>query len=329
MLKIKQEKIEKFYDVLDESSMIYFNKAKKSYLEAMLQSCDNLVHNTIKPEDLMPEDIEELKRLYESLEGDSFNKEEVRRAFVLTLFKAFKHLNVALSDFTPDTIGLLFAHFINILYKKEQSISVLDASCGSGNLLFSMLNNCNVSFSNVYGVDSNSSYINIALHLANLLDYEIEFFNQNNLRDMLIPQVDVVIGDLPIDEENDYLPNLTTVKNKLTYRPYLMVDNLMNYCKPGGHMIYLIPNNFFTHEKNKIIKDIILKESYIQALIELPLDLFKDPEFQKSILVIRKKGEQVAPIKDILMQRFPSFKDKEKVNNAIKQIEQWFVKTTK
>lgn len=330
MLNINHNKVERFYDFLDEAVIFIFENTKNSYLDSLLYAVDYVLSHDETVNQLEDSVINGLDQLMSKIEEESFNKEEIRKAFQLSLLKAFKHLNMNMSEITPDSIGMLFSYFIDLFFENQKDIDVLDATVGCGNLLFSMTNNSNKTFRNLYGIDVNATYLNVALRLANLMEYEVEFFNQNNLTKMLVSPVDLIISDLPMDKENEISSlDLVTAKNHISYKPYLMLENLMKYGKEGSYFFYLIPNDFFIHHNNELIKDIILKESHIQAIIELPLDMFKEVKNQKSILILQKRGNQVIVNQEILMLRFPSFKDKEKVKRAIDKINQWFNKIHK
>ncbi|QVK17253.1 class I SAM-dependent methyltransferase [Mycoplasmatota bacterium] len=326
MLNTIHNKVEKFYDFLDEAGTFIFESSKNNYLDSLLYAIDYVLSDE-SVNQLEESVIKGLDQILLKIENESFNKEEIRKAFQLSLLKAFKHLKLNMSEITPDSVGMLFAYLTDLFFEKKDDIDVLDATVGSGNLLFSMTNNSNKTFNNLYGIDVNPTYLKLALRLANLMEYEVEFFNQNNLDKMLVSPVDLIISDLPTDEEKEIGSfNLVTAKNNITYKPYLILENLMKYGKEGSYYFYLIPNDFFVHPKNDVIKAIILKESCIQGIIELPVDMFKEAKYQKSILILRKRGNQVTVNQEILMLRFPSFKDKDKVKNAIDQINQWFRK---
>jgi len=325
MLNTNHNKVEQFFDFLDEATLLIFEQSKNNYLDSFLYAVDYVLCDETALNQLEASVIIELEQLFLKIEEASFNKEEIRKAFQLSLLKAFKHLNMNMSEITPDTMGMLFSHLINLFYANQDEIDILDANVGCGNLLFSMINNSNRSFGKLYGIDIENTYLNIALRLGNLMEYEVQYFNQSNLKKMLVPPVDLIISDLPTDDDDEGIAfDLLTAQNKLTYKPYLMIENLMRYGKEGSYFMYLIPNDFFIRPKNDLIKEIILTETHIQAIIELPIDMFKEEKYQKSILILRKRGQQVSINKEILMLRFPSFKDKYKVELAIEKINQWF-----
>lgn len=314
MKNLKQNKTEKFYDFIDETTLYIYEQTKKSYLDSLLLTYDFLLANDETINSLELVIVEKISEFYQKIAEESFSKEEISKAFLLAMLKAFKHQKMNMSEITPDSIGILFAFLVDKFFSDYKSIDVMDACVGTGNLLITMMNNSHKKFGKIYGVDIDTTYLNIALRHANLLEYQIEYFNQNSMDNLLVPPVDLIICDLPTIDNG-------STDDEDTYK---LIENLMKYTKAGGYYIYLIPNDFFNQTHNENIKEIILSNTHIMAIIELPLNLFKDPKYQKSILVLKKRGENVLVNTEILMLRFPSFSEKEKVMNAIDKINQWY-----
>lgn len=311
MLTTDHQRIEKFYDVLSQTTDILYRNLNLSFFEVLILSCNYILDGEVINDDLSSEVRYELETIYSQLKGEPFNKEEIRRAFQLSLLQGLKHENLNLSMITPDSIGLLFAYLINNLYPDTSTINILDGTIGSGNLLFSMLNNSHVEADLIYGVDQSYDFLEIALTLADLLDYPIELIHQDSRKPLVTPLFDLIIADLP-----NY-PDLPEMANEI-------IANLMNYGKPGAFYLYLIPNDIFSNESSEELKSIILEQAHIQALIALPDDMFKSIDRAQSILILRKRDDNIEPIKDILVFNFPSFKDKEATEKAIDQLTNWF-----
>lgn len=316
MLNVNHNNVEAFFDYLDEATNIIFENQKKDYLNCFLKAIDYILKDDLSLNSLDDEIIKELDLIYQKIADITFNKEEIRKAVQLSLLKAFKYLNISFDMITPDTVGILYSYLVDLLFTNHENISVFDPNVGCGNLLFSLINNSKIEFNKIYGVDINYHFLDVSIHLANLLEYSVEFFNQNNLDKLLVPPVDLVISDLPTgNEENS--------SSEFNYKPYIMMDNFMKYGKEGAYYIYLIPNNFFTQPQNEMIKEIILSNTFIQAIIELPQSMFTDKKYQKSIIILQKKGKNIKVNKEILMLSFPNFNDKEKVTKAIDKINHW------
>ena len=311
MQSTKPKQVELFFDVLDQSSMLIHEETKKNYLECLLITVDVFLNQN--DHQLGEALITELEAIFKPIMESSFQKEVVRKAFQLAMFKGFKHIDQSIGEITPDSIGMLFAYFIDCFYKKDTSISILDPTVGTGNLLMTILNNSHLHYSKIAGIDINYPYIDIAYHMAKLLDYDLELIHQDLMSPLKVSKVDCLVSDLPIQ-----------INRTSEYLPYVYIKHLMSVVKPGGYYFYLIENDFFNQPNRESLKEIILSESYIQALIELPISLFSRKEHQKSILILQKKGDGVLPVKDMLIQSFPKMSDQDKVKQAITQINHWF-----
>lgn len=310
MIKPNHQKVEAFYDILFETTALLVDHLKVPYFSALNMSVDYLLEGEVVNDDLSSDIIDQLTGLYQQL-NQSFTREEMRKAFQLCLLQGLKHENQSLSLITPDSIGLLFAIICNLMFAEKDEVIMLDASVGTGNLLFTVLNNSRINVKKLYGVDPSYEALEVALSLAELLNYDIEFIHQDARKPLIVPLLDLVISDLP-DHYDD--PQL----------PYAILENMIQYVSPGGRMLLLIPNDFFTRIGNEKMREVILQETHIQALIALPNDLFKSIDVQKSILILQKRGENVDITKDILVFNFPSFNDQQAVQAAIVKLENWF-----
>lgn len=307
------QKVEIFYDVLFETTSLLVQHLKLHFFKAFAMSINYLLEGEVINDDLSPEIVDRMNALYKTLD-QSFEREEIRKAAQLCLLQGLKHENESLSMMTPDSIGLLFAIIFKAIMKEDKPITLLDASVGTGNLLFSFLNNSTFTPDKIYGVDPSYLMLEVALAQAELLNYNIELIHRDARHSLLVPLLDLVIADLPDDVEDKQLP-------------YSIVQNLLQYVAPGGYFLFLIPNDFFNRLGHEAMREIILKEAYIIGLITLPEDLFKSRDVYKSILILQKRGEGITITKDILIFKFPSFQDQDAVKEAIAKLKQWFART--
>ena len=319
MQKVNHDKVEKFYDVLNESTTLLLEQQNQSYMDALIESSGYILDGDVINDDLNQDAILSLKQLYTELENKEFNQEEIRKAFQLCLLTGFKHQKTGMSTMTPDSMGVLVAYLIDQLYPSNKQIDVIDATVGTGNLMVTVLNHAaKTQFGALYGIDLNYQHLEIALMLAQLTDHEIELVHQDSRKKLIIPQTNLIIADLPTGYEKNYDLKL----------PYQIVNNLMQYNLPGGYFIYLIPNDFFERDGQEDIKQTILTDTFIHALITLPETMFKTQYSKKSILILRKRGADIEPTKEILVLNFPSFKDQIAVKKAMDQLNVWFNKTS-
>ena len=63
--------------------------------------------------------------------------------------------------------------------------------------------------------------------------------------------------------------------------------------------------------------------AYLQGLINLPAELFANPNAQKSILLLQRQGGDSKQAVKVLLGEFPSFKDKAKFASFMDDISKW------
>ncbi|ERJ10981.1 class I SAM-dependent methyltransferase [Haloplasma contractile] len=328
MIKVDNTKVEQFFNVLDESAMVIYEKTKKPYLECLVDTSENILSAEIDDDKLDADDISNLEEIYSRVKSQAFNKEEIRKAYQLAMLKGFKHANTRLSEVTPDSIGILCSYFINKFFGKDDCVDVLDPNVGTGNLLFSTLNGMDMKARKITGVDFTMKKMELALMLAQLTDYDVQFYNQSGLKNMLVDPVDVLISDLPnVYMTKEAVDQSLLFDKGLNYAPYLFVENSLKYVKPDGYFIFLIPNDFFSREGADTIREMILSQTHMKALIGLPETMFSSKELGKSILILQKRDQnhKVNISKEILVMQFPSFNEVDRVKKAIANIDEWFL----
>ena len=84
-------------------------------------------------------------------------------------------------------------------------------------------------------------------------------------------------------------------------------------------MMCLIPNDFFSYDKDQEFKKELNEENSMIGLIELPDTFFKNNP--KSIILIQRAHIEN---KKCMMVKLPSFNDSKRFNEALAQIETWF-----
>lgn len=301
----KTDNFELFYDVLDNSIRLLYLIRHDNFFNLLIQSGKNIIACDVL-DDECPDNVrKKLIENYERLENVNFNVEEIRKAFQMMSLRAFKETNLKMGEVTPDTLGIFFSYLINKLKGKKEKISLLDPVVGTGNLLYSVANCLDFDLK-LYGIDNVKEVLEIANVLGNLLNYDIEMFNQDTL---LHPfnDMDFVIGDFP-----DY-----TFDNK--YFPFAAILTHIDSLKEDGYLIGLFPNDFFTHDTDNKFKEELKNKGSVLGVLQLPETMFKDNP--KSIIIFTKKQ---LPSKKCLLINLPSFNDYNALNKALVEIEMWF-----
>ena len=304
---VNKQNIEAFYDYFDEVANILYTNYQKSYIDGMNEAFNFLLDNQFEGE-YQTEDMERFEALKEEIVGLEFSSEDVRKAVQLGLLKGYKHTFSSNAQITPDTIGIFVGYLIKKLYHNKEIKSILDPLVGTGNLAYTVMNQLEKEIK-LYGIDNDIVKCNLARNLGDLMDYQTEIFYQDTLT-YYDNGFDLIITDMPIQTDDQ------------AYLPYQVLNHHIDSLQDGKYLISVIDNDFFEKKDSHIFREEILKTGHIIGLIKLSETLFKNNP--KSILIIRKQGKNVTPLKDFLLVDLPSFNEMEDFNKTVNQIDLWF-----
>ena len=320
---MKHETIESLYDIIDSMAMLLVEHANLRYLDALCATSANIMATDVLQE--VDQEIEiKLFNLAKQLNETEFEVEEVRKALQLVLLKGMKADYVPLDSITPDSIALIIGYLVSKLVNSLSQLTLADFVIGTGNLLTAVLNTQTEAPATIYGVDVDYKMLELSKVMADMQDYDVGLFHQSSVRAMAVSEVDVIIGDLPIDgtvAAADLDSLLAT--DGCNFLPYLLVENHLNYLTEGGYAIYVIGNDFFSHEYAGKFHEILTHSVEIGMLLQLPESLFKNTSKQKSLLVVRKHGLGVKKVKEVLVGSFPDFSNIEEFRTMLTKIEKW------
>ena len=295
-----KKNIEIFYDYFDFISNHLYHEYQKTYLEGMNEAFSLLLDDKTEG-DYREEDILLLREQKEKIIDIEFHPEEVRKSVQLGLLKGYKHAYLSNAQITPDTLGLFMG------YNKRPLESILDPLVGTGNLGYSIINYLEKDIK-FYGVDDDHLKCSLSRNIGDLLNIENEMFYQDTVS-YYDQGFDCIVTDMPLFTDPD------------DYLPYKVINHHLDGLKEGGYFFSIIDNDFFEKSGSEVFKKEIDSKGHIFGLIKLSETLFKATP--KSILIIRKKGVNVEPLKDFLLVDLPSFTDVHNFNNTLNQIEKW------
>lgn len=327
------EKIETAFSLMEEAIIALQHSLGTSFFDAYIENTENLVDNAkVRVLDQQPDadTVTKVEALYQKLIGLELEQEDWRKLTQLILLKGSKTESLQPNhQLTPDSIGFLFVFLIGQLtLKKNQPLEILDITVGMGNLLLTVLINLQAADYSVkgIGVDNDETLLAIAASNSLLMKEEIKLFHQDSLQDLLVDPVDYVIGDLPVG----YYPNdqqaekfATHSEKEHSYAHHLLMEQAMNYVKPEGFGLFLVPSNFLETEQGPLLQKWLKDEVLLQGIIQLPDELFKSEHSRKSILLLQKKGETAEQAEKVLLVHLPSLKDPKQVTEFFKKFEDW------
>ncbi|GET10786.1 class I SAM-dependent methyltransferase [Ligilactobacillus agilis] len=326
------EKIEQTFTSLKEAVALLQKELQVSYLDALIETGDNLLAKEVHVEDGLPtaEVKTRLEELYANAQLAGLTTEQRRQVMQLLLLQAYKQEKIqANHQMTPDTIGFLVEYLLEKVLPKKQGLALLDLTVGTGNLLTAILSKLNQNGwpkIQAYGVDNDDTLITLASMTTQIEQISVDLFHQDALDGLLLPKVDVVVSDLPVgyyplDERVTQFK--TRAKKGHSYVHHLLIEQAVNQLKPAGFGIFVVPKGLFESPEAKGLLDYIQANAYLQGMLNLPQDLFASKRGQKAILLLQKHGSGAKQAKQILLGDFPSFKYKEQFQAFLGQIDQW------
>lgn len=320
--------VETLFSIFNSSAVVLRKELDVTYLEALVETGDNLFEGAILQEELSESAIERLNREYSTFNEETYKGEEIRKAFQLAILKGMKEGVQANHEMTPDAVGMFMSYLFHKFMQGQNEITVLDPAIGTGNLMTTVFNSAKEGLTmSGFGVEVDEVLIKLALVNANLQKHAIEFFHQDGLAPLYIDPVDAVVSDLPIG----YYPNeigASEYKLKadegMSYAHHLFIEQSVKHTKEGGYLFFLVPNFIFESDQAPKLHAFIKETCFIQGLLQLPVSMFKNEKNAKSIFVLQKKGSNVTMPKQALLVELPKFSNMKAMENIMDQLNTWF-----
>jgi site-specific DNA-methyltransferase (adenine-specific) len=325
------ESVEKLFTMFNVTADLLKDELSCTYLEALAESGDNLFHGKVLQEEISEWTSKRLEKLYGEVRLADHSKEEIRKGFQLAILKGMQENVQAHHQMTPDSVGLFMGYLVSKFISK-QSYRLLDPAVGTGNLLSTVLHQLDEKEVESAGIEIDDVLIRLAYVNANLLEHEVQLFNQDTLDPLFIDPVDAVISDLPVGYyPNDLRASEFKVKAESghTYAHHLFIEQSARHTKEGGYMFFIIPNGLFESEQAGNLRELFKSHLYIQGIIQLPKTIFKNEQAAKSILVLQKQAEGIKPPKQALLVELPKLSDGSAMSRMLGKIDEWFAENKK
>ena len=252
---------------------------------------------------------------------DNYKKEDIQKVYQFLLLKALKELNNPSYDITPEIIAMYVTHLVECIFG-EKAISVCDLASGSGNFLIHIANMIKGE-KELTAVDVDADYVKLEQSIFNLLELEVEIFNQDALKPINIPPQDVVVSDTPLgyyaDEDNSLNYKLCS-SDGYSLNGMLFLEQVSNYIKQDGVGILVVPKSIM--ELSDGLKKFIEQDINLNAFITLPQEMFKTSSQQKAIMIITKKEQNILP-KQVFLAQIPSYQNKTQYAKFIEEFRAW------
>ena len=298
--------MESIFTAIDNETVSIQKQEENSYLESLLTTTERWLDGQL------------------SIAKDA-TKEDMRKAIQLSILKGMKEHVQPHHQMTPDALGLLIGYLVE-LFVKEQQATVLDPAAGTGNLLFTVMNYLDGRMSGT-AVELDDLLIRLASNIGNLIEQPVTFYLQDALQPLLIDPVDCVVSDLPVG----YYPDEATASNYelkaeegMSYAHHLFIEQSLKHTKAGGYLFFVIPRNIFESPLAGQLHSFLKNQAHIQAVMELPENIFKNAQHAKAVLVLQKKQDGLKAPKEVLLARVPNMSKPETMAKFFTQVNGWF-----
>ncbi|MFC7684370.1 class I SAM-dependent methyltransferase [Ureibacillus sp. GCM10028918] len=304
------EKFEQIFSFINEKAEKYEKAEGITFLDAVLQSLEDVLDEK------------------EPLAFQDASKEEIRKAIQIAILKGMRKTSQPNHQMTPDTLGLLVGYFVEQFFEeqlKTSPISLLDPAVGTGNLLLTVMNLLDGKVS-ATGIEVDELLIRLAADSAELIEQPVVLYHQDALQKMLVDPVDAVVCDLPVG----YYPNEEVAveyelcaHEGMSYAHHLFIEQSIKHTKEGGYLFFLIPANMFESEQSKDLHKFLKKATWIQAVIQLPENLFATKAHEKSILILQKQSKSLKAPREVLLAKVPNMSNKEALSMFFEKVQMW------
>ncbi|MFA9558743.1 class I SAM-dependent methyltransferase [Evansella sp. AB-rgal1] len=317
------------YEILDQGTEVIKHEMNLAYLDALAEMGEILFqgNSTHEFSQSTKRRLTDLLESYKEL--TEVTKEELRKAFQLAVLKGMKAATQAHHAMTPDAVSLFMGYLVNKvgrLNTDNDTPVVMDPAVGSGNLLTAVMNQM-ASKAHGIGAEADETLLRLSYVNANLQKHSIDLFHQDSVATPLVKNVDVILSDLPIGfYPNDSIAEKYELKAKTghSYVHHLLIEQSINHSKEGGFLFLLVPNFLFESEEAKELHKYIKKEAIIYSFLQLPKTMFKNSQWGKSILILRKKAEGIYEPRQALLAELPSFSNERALADMMSRISTWF-----
>lgn len=304
------EKFERIFGFINGQAEKIVASEEIDYLEALLQTLEDTLDGK-----------------YEwQVEGAT--KEDMRKAIQIAILKGMRKSSQPNHQMTPDTLGLLVGYFVEQFLEKEienGSITVLDPALGTGNLLLTVMNAMDNKLQ-ATGVEVDDLLIRLAAATADLVEQPVTLFRQDALEKLLIDPVDAVFCDLPVGyypNEEIALEYELCATEGMSYAHHLFIEQSLNHTKEGGYAFFLTPANLFESDQAKQLHKYLKGHAWIQAVIQLPENMFSARAHEKSILILQKQSGELKAPREVLLAKVPNLSNKQALAMFFEKVQMW------
>ncbi len=214
-------------------------------------------------------------------------------------------------------------------------MNIADITCGTGGILSQIINGCNsknldVNTINLYGQEINFKIaligkVNLLLHgMKNSSIVIKDSLREPILNDnQYINNVDIILSNLPlglkwnineIGYKNDFKYDIPSTMNA----DWLFIQRGLSALNNCGRAAFIVSKGTLTRKTEMKIREYILKDDFVEAIISLPSNLYGSKTIPIEILIINKNKDITLKNKVLFIDASKAFYKKERGKNDLK-----------
>lgn len=309
-----QRQTEELYRTLDQASQLLAEDLDTSYLEGLIEICEDLLQQKIQVENDQPSPnvVERLKVMLNGSNLATYDNETIRKAFSLSYLRAVQVDNIqATHHQTPDAIAMIVAYIVSKFVSNHQSISILDPLVGIGNLLSTVVNSLEATgnVNEITGVEIDDALLALAGISFDLQKHPATLI-EGDMQTMQLPSVDVVVADVPLLRSNAIKANELIVSASAALNP-------------NGVAVFVVPSTLLENAETVKLLTELTVNNYVQGIIKFAPSTFKNPEAAKALLIVQRHGNQARQASQVLLAQVPALTATEALPQFFTDFDQW------
>ncbi|NFE96229.1 hypothetical protein FDA52_16495 [Clostridium botulinum] len=279
-----------------------------------------------------PEYITNIIMDYSTFEFNDIDSEkDITGPFIELFLQKLSDDLSSYSFITPKSIKELLANLFNI----SENMNIADITCGTGGILSQIINGCNsknldVNTINLYGQEINFKIaligkVNLLLHgMKNSSIVIKDSLREPILNDnQYINNVDIILSNLPlglkwnineIGYRNDFKYDIPSTMNA----DWLFIQRGLSALNNCGRAAFIVSKGTLTRKTEMKIREYILKDDFVEAIISLPSNLYGSKTIPIEILIINKNKDITLKNKVLFIDASKAFYKKERGKNDLK-----------
>ncbi|WP_334330302.1 class I SAM-dependent methyltransferase [Companilactobacillus sp. HBUAS59699] len=329
-----EENMQKYYDQLDQATTLLKKSLGTSYVDALAENLTNIADGHVYVENGAPDEetVKQLDKIYNELKELRLTQAQLKQAITVNIIKDQKVDNVEVNKLmTPDMIGLIASLIAFEILNSEgkKTLNLIDPTVGTGNFLIEFIQQLQQAGDfqiNSAAIDNDDSLLSLSKAFSEVMNINLDAYHQDGISEWEVTDIDMAIADLPVG----YYPideNAAKFKTKSdeghSYAHHLLIEQTMNNLNDGGVGIFIVPSQIFQTDQAKKLSEWMVSSVYLQAVLDLPSNLFASKEAQKAVVVLQKHGGNSKQADNVLMGTIPDTNNPKLFEGFKDQLQEW------